>query len=333
MAYLHPSRLSQYVIRDKIRYDFQFSTKGSPKDPLLSNLVESQFARRISIPALSTLPHRVILIGSLFGSNRITTSPSIVQSTEEKNQATELRSLKSSISRSLAFRNPILSIPADEIRDRLGGSDGYIGVHARIGDGEFEKLKELNMRDVWWRIVKRLDLGWGVADEMWERVKPSIQRSRLRRQEEEEASNEAQKRHSNRGKRAPPPLPVIHSASNLNHLTCRSSLHTEAWLQPFNTPVYLATDSRSPTTDPILAIFFASFPCTFILSDFEGSTALNHHRPVTSVALMKSAVNKHDAVPLGRLFLPFLEAMIAAKCVMTIGTKGSTFSGKLSSSL
>lgn len=111
-------------MQDTQRYDFQFV------DHLLSNGAlarqanpSSRFKHQVSIPTLSALPHRVILIGSLFGSGKIVASRAGIDSR-----------LKSKIGRAMAFSNPYLMEPARAIKSRLGN---YYGVHARIGDGKF----------------------------------------------------------------------------------------------------------------------------------------------------------------------------------------------------
>lgn len=50
-------------------------------------------------------------------------------------------------------------------------------------------------------------------------------------------------------------------------IECHNPLHTTPTLQPLNTPIYIATDSRSPRTDPTLSVFFKYLPCAFTLSD------------------------------------------------------------------
>lgn len=267
----------------------------------------------------------MILVGSLFSSNRITTSVSNLNSISDKQAAKDLRTIKAALAESLAFRNPLLLKPADEIVQRLGGSDGFIGVHARVGDGEFSKSAQVNMEEVWHRIAQRLDFpNVGVVEDMWERVRPQETQTGIA--ERRVKRGEQQSRHT---KRAPIPLAPLRPLSQLVNLTCRAPLHTSPSLALFNTPLYLATDSRSPTTDPVLSIFFAAFPCTFILADFESpDAALNEGQSVESIQVMKNTVNKLDGMPLGRLLLPFLEAVVAAKGVVTVGTKGSTFSGE-----
>lgn len=49
----------------------------------------------------------------------------------------------------MAFRNPVLLFPAREIRERMAGGEGYVGVHCRIDDGEFLRKKLDNVGQQW----------------------------------------------------------------------------------------------------------------------------------------------------------------------------------------
>ena len=230
--------------------------------------------------------------------------------------------------------------PAQAIQGRMGGRTGYVGVHARIGDGVFLRKAGVNMEIAWRMLVGRLGVSSEVEERVWEVVRPT---------NASEAFGRGLAKHARRGLAAAPfsewaaldgeeeeersfmrrgieerhPVEVVPA---LESLVCRGERHTDPSLSAFNSPVYLATDSRSPPTDPHLAIFFRAFPCTFILSDFDRPSELNGGIVVDSVGGMMNLVNKEDDVPLGRLFLPFLEAMIAAMGATTVGTPGSTFS-------
>ncbi|BGP27871.1 GDP-fucose protein O-fucosyltransferase family protein [Rhodotorula toruloides] len=112
-------------------------------------------------------------------------------------------------------------------------------------------------------------------------------------------------------------------------LTCRSDLHDPVLaphLAPFNTPLYLATDSRSPTTDAALRPFLRWFPCVFFLSDFEGLVE-ELGELVESKEGGGRWVSEWDQQPLARYLFPFLEAEIAARATEVVGTPTSTFSG------
>lgn len=125
---------------------------------------------------------------------------------------------------------------------------------------------------------------------------------------------------------------TLHSPS-LSNVQCRSPLHTSPSLLAFNTPLYIATDSPHPTSDAHLSIFFASFPCVFVLSDFTEISSLNEGIVVPKVMEVKRWVNERDeSDKLGRHMFPFLEAAIAAMGTITVGTPGSTFSREFHSS-
>lgn len=252
--------------------------------------------------------------------------------------------------------------PAEAIRERLGGGKNYIGIHARVGDGVFLRHADENMEVAWRRVVRRLKLSSEDTEVVWKIVNQLKEKEKSRRSlnlvvEDDEISNwrgldegdyhlelgivelesededsdttiPKSHRHYHRGKKRAPviPLPIAQNPS-LKNLTCRP-LYTTPRLLALNTPIYLATDSRSPLTDPHLAIFFKTFPCTFILSDFDRAGRRNDEILVESVGFMGKLVNEKDGIGLGRLFLPFLEAMVAAMGDFTVGTAGSTFSSK-----
>jgi len=238
-------------------------------------------------------------------------------------------------------------------------------VHARVGDGEFARRARANMERAWRELVVReMGVDEAVADEMWELVRPNVvvgRRSERGRvgaagPAAAEAAAEAAQEHldahgevdkdeqaaqlDRRGvldgvKSWIPPFarPADSPSSRLVNLTCRAPLHTDPRFEPFNVPLYLATDSRTPEHDLNLRAFFSAFPCTFVLGDFDRpNSERNDGVVVESVERMGRLVNQLDGVPLGRLFLPFLEAIVAAKGRLVVGTEHSTFSCACSSS-
>lgn len=320
----------------------------------------------MSIAALQRLPHRILLVGSMHGSDRVRVT-----------QEPEAEMWASTFARSMAFSNPWLMRPAEAIVARLGGSSNFVGVHARVGDGQFVRHARANMERAWRSLADRLQVPADVVEEMWQHVKPTERvaesttttaehrQSRQHRRNFGQIATKAERmaadasavsgwaeldgpqEESDNGEAAYAPSPIRHvkrgfladlwrewsgsgnpSSDRLRNLTCRSTLHTDRRFSAFNTPLYLATDSRTPETDENLAIFFRSFPCTFILSDFgKADVDRNDGLVVESVSEMDRLVNELDGVRLGRLFLPFLEAMVAAKARVTVGTERSTFSG------
>lgn len=323
------TQFSQLVLRDTRRYDFQFVDRVLPGGAMTERAnSSSMWANRISIPALAALPQKVLLVGSLFSSLRI------IQAGQVEGEWP-----KRPFSQDMAFRNEYLMRPALAIRKRLGGSGRFVGLHARIGDGTFLLGAHTNMEVSWRKLVKQLDVDSEVMERMWERVKPiprrrgrSVSRSVVESEwahldpnssdeEEMDDSTSSLHRHSKRAL-------LSTTSDHLIDLSCRAPLHTDPTLLQFNVPLYLATDSRSPTTDSALWSFFNAFPCTFILSDFSSPGAYNRGIVEETVGEMTRLVNGADGIGLGRLMIPFLEAMIAAMAGVTVGTTGSTFSGQ-----
>ncbi|BGP52781.1 hypothetical protein JCM8202v2_000338 [Rhodotorula sphaerocarpa] len=344
-----------YVLEDRQKYDFRFTDDVVPSAPMiqLSN-DPSRWNRNVSLDALRELPHRVLLVGSMHGSGRVhlTREPGAQEWT-------------TALAQSMAFSTPWIIRPADAIVERLGGQDNFVGVHARVGDGRFAREAPANMRRAWRKLAEGLGAEPAALEEMWDRVRPRdvsatsddppLPIAELDKQAGPESTGSDRPQSAatsidlpgpgaaeSRGGTRPSTVersvltdvwlsvfggeaPVL--ADNLRNLSCRSPPHPEPRFSGFNAPLYLATDSRSPETDPNLAIFFEAFPCTFVLSDFSSPDVhRNDGIAVPSVDEMTRLVNKLDNVPLGRLFLPFLEAVVAAKARLTVGTSRSTFS-------
>ncbi|GAA6006516.1 hypothetical protein JCM10207_004959 [Rhodosporidiobolus poonsookiae] len=292
------------VFQDEEPYDFQFADHPIPDDASTPPLVtestdDSHFKRIVSVAAMRELPQRLFLIGSMFGYERVVPyTPSWVSSPADNGiydpSTSPLTDLHKHLTLSLAFSSAEILRPAREIRNLLGGTQAYVGAHARIGDGVFGKNKEENMHELWDKLAGRLGVG-------------KATRKKLLATAADDSPLAASS--------APIETPAHLVAANL---TCHAPLHKTKSRLALNTPLFLATDSPSPFTDPALRIFYHTFPCVFLLSDFA-------HLP--SVERMGTLVNRVDGVPLGRLFTPFLEATVASMGKEIVGTKGSTFSG------
>ncbi|GAA5922041.1 uncharacterized protein JCM15063_003168 [Sporobolomyces koalae] len=347
-----------FVLRDLRSYDFLFTDLHKTVDsPLISprNPTDSRWKREISIPTLRGMSQKVLLVGSLFGAGRIQT------------QHPEASQLTESFAKAMAFRDPWLMRPADEIVPRLGGPRNYVGVHARVGDGGFKLHAQEYMEVAWKQLVARLGYDRAGVDAMWQRFKtkdeipdPDAAGRKTKRHSELTPAFElkqtpfatswnlvdedysalisvppAFKSDSSLKKRSPDNDdawaflrgPSGEPSALLRNLHCRGPLHTDLDLKRLNVPLYLATDSPSPTEDPNLRPFFDAFPCAFVLSDFDHPfEPRNDDIVVESVQEMGRLVSELDGFKLGRLFLPFLEAIIASKGKETVGTPHSTFS-------
>ncbi|MBZ6370579.1 MAG: hypothetical protein LBE44_01380 [Microbacterium hominis] len=355
----------QYILEDRQKYDFRFTDEVPASAPLIqANNDPSHWHRDVSIAALQQLPHRILLVGSMHGSDRVRLT-----------QEPEAEAWASTFARSMAFSNPWLMRPADAIVARLGGASNFVGVHARVGDGQFVRHARVNMERAWRSLADQLQVRADIAEEMWQHVKPAERVATSNTTTAEHRQSRKHRRHlgkiatgaegtaadagavsswaeldgpqDEKGEAAHAPSPKSrhvqrglladlwrewsssgNPSDRLRNLTCRGALHADRRFSAFNTPLYLATDSRTPETDENLAVFFRSFPCTFILSDFgKADVDRNDGVVVESVSEMDRLVNELDGVRLGRLFLPFTEAIVAAKARVTVGTERSTFSG------
>jgi hypothetical protein len=106
-------------------------------------------------------------------------------------------------------------------------------------------------------------------------------------------------------------------------LQCHQNLHTSPQLSLFNTPFYLATDSRSPSTDPNLSIFYSTFPCIFTYSDFVKLEASGQAE--LGIRKIERLTSEVDGVSIGGFMIGILEALGAAKGSVVSTTQTSTF--------
>lgn len=103
-------------------------------------------------------------------------------------------------------------------------------------------------------------------------------------------------------------------------LSCHSTAYPPS--SPFaalNTPIYLATDSPSPRTDPLLAPFFDHLPCAFTLDDFRPHVALLQQMAEGTDGRDPS---DYDGLAVSPFLVPFLEAEVASKGWVVVGTPG-----------
>ncbi|GAA6059147.1 hypothetical protein JCM10212_003894 [Sporobolomyces blumeae] len=312
-----------------------------------------QFQSRIDLDDLLEGPladARLLKFGSLFSGARLNLAKA-----ENQNEYAETF-------KGVVIQNEGLDEISDEVRDRLGS---FVSIHARTGGSErgsvFYKKASLNMVTIFRRLTHEVlgmrtkqvnlmvdestanaesrpvrrsavppsqDSVWGDAeDDLALSINDELRDGRSRRARRSLESMDdpllAPRAHS--GRPSKPLHPTLH---------CRKALwpSTDPILSRLNTPLYIATDSRSPTTDPSLRIFFDWFPCTFLLSDFVEATPGVSDEAVPALRkLVKGGEAKwksdFDGQEMAKYLYPFLEAEIAARAVETVGTPQSTFSG------
>ncbi|KAJ7782824.1 hypothetical protein B0H16DRAFT_1877330 [Mycena metata] len=221
------------TLRDLTPYHYRFIDTTSSTAPFRNKYTES-----IYIPTFAQSPHRLIEIGTLFGSSRL----------RLRNQSN--KRLRTQIRRSMEFSSPELVEIADAIGTGLGGQ--YLGAHIRLGDGSFRANGETNLRQVWWKLIHQI-LQFNISEALYfERafqVSPSIDSF------EKPALVANTSSHS--------PLSGFSPAN----LRCRGHLHP-APLDRLNSVLFISTDVKNPATDPSFTGFLHTFPCAFFLSDF-----------------------------------------------------------------
>jgi hypothetical protein len=274
------------IIKDSTPYQYRFLDTITDRSP-----PEHKYTESIFLPDLASSKHRLIQIGTLFGSSRL-----------RLKNSTNL-SIHRRIRQSMSYTNPTLVGVARSISKALGPV--YLGIHLRLGDGRFRIHGQDNARLIWWRIVHQV-LGYTVAEtldlEWMFRVSP-------------------------RNKTLVPPLAADRKDATVDlsytklwerfsrGQRCRAGLHLQSHYLRLNTPVFISTDIKDPSTHPLFEAFHKTFPCTFYLSDFEAKVApLEHLR------------NADDGVMLGDFLLPFVDAMVVANASAFVGTEESTFS-------
>ncbi|KAH8921877.1 hypothetical protein BT69DRAFT_293309, partial [Atractiella rhizophila] len=122
-------RIEEEIALPKIRYDLQYVSTPSPTNSLIDPIPPSElvkFHRNISLPILRTRPEKLLLFGSLFGTDRFVLDSSI-EYTPEWFRAR------------LVPRQERLKTVARRMAVMLGGEQRYIGALGRVGDGVFKK--------------------------------------------------------------------------------------------------------------------------------------------------------------------------------------------------
>ncbi|KAH8925903.1 hypothetical protein BT69DRAFT_1279298 [Atractiella rhizophila] len=282
-----------YYVKESSKDELQFTTHLPSTDltvpfPPWQRTGVNKYQTSFSLQALRKRRESLILFGSLFGSGRLNLSDSdgvFKPSWFEKR---------------LILRNNAVSHISQLIASALeevSRQQGYYAVLARVGDGIFAKKTEEYMDNLFTRIVTLI-----LVEEGRESAAEEVL-LRLRKLTEEP-------------KRLSKQLQVVNRDESGGIRHCNYPLHTDPALHVFNAPLYMATDSRSPKTDPNLFKFFRAFPCTFTLGDWDGMNV-----GIAELAAWKNV----DGEKLGGFFIPMLDSMVAARGKIAIGTQGSSY--------
>ena len=291
-----------YFLRDTDVYQYRLYDSLTDNKPL-----GARYMSRVNLPTLATLSnrHRLLQFGTLFGTTRIRLSDPVHIA------------LRGAVRRAMVFSNPQLLAIADNVRDspKLGGDLRYAAVHLRLGDGVFAdaEVRALNMRSVWWKLVREL----GLSDE-------------------DAAKVESRRPRGGRGVFLPPPTQVRDVvASRVPHpppppLGRSRECQRKALHPLLGIPLYVATDKPNHHA---LSIFRHSFPCLYFLHNFTSYMAQLEMISMSSNGTSSTSTfanADHSATAYQRSLAPFLppflDAIIASKARVVMGTPGSTFS-------
>ena len=297
LLHLNLSPSETYFVHDNDAYEFRFYDSQSDNKPL-----GTRYQTRIDLPTLARLSrgHRLLQFGTLFGTTRIRlTDPIHI-------------ALRKDVRRAMLFDNPDLLAIADGIRDspQLGGDWRYAAVHLRLGDGVFadSEARAQNVRLIWWKLLREL----GLSDKDVAKIELHL-----------------------KGVLMHPPIPVQDLASSRvphpSSIIDQSAECSRDALHPLlGIPLFVATDKPSHHA---LWIFGRTFPCLYFLGDFGIHVAKLDNLTISSVnnSMMFtsedfSPLTTPYHVPLAPLLSPFLDAIIASKARVVVGTPGSTFS-------
>ncbi|KAF7362107.1 hypothetical protein MVEN_00556400 [Mycena venus] len=270
-----------FTLRDSTPYHHRFidTTHNS----------SSKYAESIYIPDLATYPHRLIEMGTLFGSSRL-------RLRDKSNKM-----LRTRVRRCMDFSSPQLVETANAIGKAIGVH--YLGAHVRLGDGAFKANGEDILRQVWWKLVHDI-LQFNLSETLHLEQTFRVFASPL------PAPERFAKLSSGNSRRRSPLFDF--SPGNLR---CRGHRHTHAHLARLNSPLFISTDKKNATGHPSFSGFLRTFPCAFFLSDFA-----DHVRGLERLQ------NEYDGTTLTPFLLPLLDAMIVGRAWVAAGTDGSTFS-------
>ncbi|KAF0421754.1 CigA protein [Gigaspora margarita] len=278
-----------YFIKDTTLFDYRIY------DIPNSTIPYSRYLKKMEVVDLLAIDKKVIHFGSLFGLFRVV--PELPTSLE---YAIFIR-------KHLVPNNHFIQHIAERIIKHLGGNKNFIGLHIRVSDGFFVKFARPNIDNIYHQIIdtftnlspQEVDILEGGTHDRDILVDDTV--------------DLGSSKHSDYFSTVKRPYQKVDNQTMLKEIKCRKSLHPTD--KGVNTIIYIATDAESPRTNPLLFKFFNTFPCVFVLDDF------NHE-----LIELKNVRNVEDKTPLANYLIPILDAMISAKGFHFYGTPRSTFS-------
>jgi hypothetical protein len=102
--------------------------------------------------------------------------------------------------------------------------------------------------------------------------------------------------------------------------------------------IYMATDARDPRSHTAFAPLYTTYPCSFTIHDVLGDNKddygfdyrENGSSPAMPWSILDKVRNPLTGASMRPLLLPLVDAAVASRGSLFLGSKGSTFSGYIS---
>lgn len=314
---------------DSSLYDYMFTENPDSQE---SAKIRPKYRQEFTIQWLKDRPEKLIHLGSIFGTGRVS-----IDSLQSKAWLIKIQD-------HLILRTDILQTTSQRIAEKISGSNqidgvgrnatqtshaglvdamdaGFVGIHIRMSDGHFSLSARNTIENI------RQELMWQIGmspdqDQGQGGVHDNIQDMKEHPERQQEALNNKK---SSKSKAKP-------SSAKRRIERCRSRAlkYRKKLLRPSSssssssprrrsngryTPIYLATDAHRPRANPIFDKLFETFDCIFTLDDFaEDLEPLYQFR------------NPEDGALMAEFLIPMVDAMVVAKSAAFFGTPASTFS-------
>ncbi|ORZ14931.1 hypothetical protein BCR41DRAFT_406918 [Lobosporangium transversale] len=278
-------------------YDYRFT-----ENPMANESIRTRpkFRQEFTIEWLKGRPERLIHLGSIFGTGRIS-----IDSLESKAWLLMIRD-------HLILQTDILQTTTSFL-DSM--EVGFVGVHVRMSDGHFSLAARDTIENIRQELILTIEQCRALALNHHRKLQ-----NQLRQQQQWQQQQPAQ----------PPPYPIHYheqqqdqraftpseaTPSDKNLLSNSPSVRKLRRSNGRFTPIYLATDAHQPRANPIFNRLFRTFDCVFSLDDFSEDLEVLHQFR-----------NPEDGTLMANFLIPMVDAMVVAKSAAFFGTPASTFS-------
>ncbi|KAF8984943.1 hypothetical protein BGZ46_006430 [Entomortierella lignicola] len=325
---------------DTSLYDYRFTENPDAVDSIKTR---PKFGQEFTIDWLAQRPERLIHLGSIFGTGRVS-----IDSLDSK--AWHLM-----VKDNLILGTDILHTISQQIVDRISGGavrratnnqeanpnqsqssqdpiePGFVGIHIRMSDGHFSLTARNTIENI------RQELMWQMGITEDDIIEDDDD-------DDEDDDDDDDDGDDNESSQNTAPRSKKQGRLSMEQCRSRASDHRQALQEQLrqqlqqkdqqgqeqafsraktpkrrsngrHTPIYLATDAYRPRDNPIFDKLFATFECIFTLDDFSEDLELLHQFR-----------NPEDGALMTKFMIPMVDTMVVAKSAAFFGTPASTFS-------